>query len=211
MTTKEQMMDVLGAELDKHGIAYERDVAIDSGGTIHRLGSKPSAPLLAANIEPDDLYVVPGKAVFFGNDFALAPDLQDIGDRLISECHELRDAMQWRIRYLWKAKGGASKGQVKLGKCVKTSGALSFFSDVDYIVWLAADNVRDAMFTYRQVEALMFHELCHIETNEGDDSDDTPAIKGHDAEVFLAEIQRYGMWRTDLQRFGQLDMFGGGK
>lgn len=201
MTTKEEMIGQVAESLDAAGISYTLNP---------RLGGKPSAPVLAANIEPDDLYPVPGKAVFFGNDFALAPDVQDIADRLISECHELRDAAYWRIRYLWKAKGGASKGHLTLGKCVKTSGALSFFSDVDYIVWLGADNVRDSMFTYRQVEALIFHELCHIETKESDEGDDDqPAIKGHDAEVFLAEIQRYGMWRTSLQRFGQLDMFGG--
>ena len=114
------------------------------------------------------------------------------------------------VVYLWKASGGKANGKLVLGKCQKAAGLVAHFSKADWVVWLSADHGRDLGLTRWQVEAALYHELLHAGQNE---QTMEPAVYPHDAEMFRAEIEQYGLWKSDL-RFvadcfqGVLPMFG---
>ena len=103
---------------------------------------------------------------------------------------EFAHVRKLNIAYVWKRTGGGSKGQNTLGKCVKPSGLLKHFAGVDFVVWLAADHLRDMDATFWQVEAVVFHQLKHAQIDE----QARPSIRGHDFEGFAREIIEYGAW-----------------
>lgn len=153
-----------------------------------------------------DLYPVPED---MQTDYQPAQDLQEIAETLIEE-HKSTLGYHTRgaaIRYAWKAKGGSSQERNTLGKCVKLSGASRYLGRADYLVWLAADHCADLKFTHHQIKALLFHELCHIQKAVTDQGDVVYKVRGHDAELFLAEYEHFGAWKFDLERvestFGQ--------
>lgn len=177
-------------------------------------------------VEPEAPYPAPPAELFQDpddpsgwRDFLPAPDLEEIGKRLIGECEELKHIADYRVLYLWKRKGGQRAGQPTLGKCIKASGPAKHFGDCTWIVWLAAGWTIAYGLTRRQVEAALHHELLHagekeIKVTRPDGLTDTkvvPAVKGHDAEMFRSEVERYGLWRLPLQEvapaFRQLSMF----
>lgn len=159
---------------------------------------------------------IPGDEMF-GGDFREAPDLERIVARLIAgkEQFAFLSEYQQEICILWKRKGGQSGQKVTLGKCQKLSGAARHFSGRSYLIWCAADHCRRAGLSRQQIEALVFHELCHLAPGELDDVTGVqapPVIVGHDFEGFLSELSEYGLWRPDLQEarnaFDQLPLFG---
>lgn len=111
------------------------------------------------------------------------------------------------ISYLWKREGGSGGGKATLGKCIKMSGLARHYAKCDFTIWLAADHCRDLQFDALQLEALLFHELLHIGVEVNKDGQTKLVIQPHDLEVFLAEIQAYGCWTSDLKRLRQLPMF----
>jgi hypothetical protein len=116
------------------------------------------------------------------------------------------------VRALWKKKGGKSKGALTYGKCVKPSGLLAHFCDVDFVIWLGADNVELESWTTVQIRKLLYHEARHIGWDEGDDEHDPKAvILAHDVELFLGEVADTGAWerRRDAlgKDFQQPDLF----
>lgn len=129
-------------------------------------------------------------------DFLEAPALAERAERLIDEYPELQFLGGEPIAYLWKRKGGASAGRSTLGKCVLSSGLMRYFSNTAWVIWIAADHVREMEFSDDQIEALVYHELLHC-TLRGED--DRPAVRGHDFEAFRSEIRRYGTWKLDLK------------
>lgn len=156
--------------------------------------------------KPNARAFVPFDGSFLGDDdFLKAPELQQIAEHLIATCGELDHLDGAPIRYRWKRKGGKSNGADVHGKCTRMSGALRHFSGAEFLIWIAADHVREAGYTNLQLEALMFHELLHIELRVNDDEtspdygEERLVIRAHDAEVFLGELQRYGAWRSDHQ------------
>ncbi len=133
-------------------------------------------------------------------DFLDAPDLERIADEL-QEHYELKFNM-WpslHIDFRWKLKGGKRAGQATFGKCQKTSGLLKHYSDRDFVIWLAADHCREGELTRFQVEALPFHEMLHVNTND----DGRAMLRGHDRELFCEEIEEYGLWEQNLQNVGR--------
>lgn len=167
-----------------------------------------------ADMNPDEHYGPPAVGYFAdgeGNelDFLPAPDLHLIASRIIGRYEELNHMAQYQIAYLWRRKGGTTHGANRLGACQKPSGMLAYFSEVDYVIWLAADHL--AVATRIQVEASIFHELLHAIEQVDDDGNKTPTIAPHDCEMFGAEIARYGLWRGDLKQmseaFRQLRLF----
>jgi hypothetical protein len=146
--------------------------------------------------DPEAKYPIPPDAGF-GADFGPAPDIARIAEALIA-AEEVRFGFlrDVDVRYLWKRKGGKSKGKATLGKCVKASGLVKYLgSDADFVIWVAADATRERALTTRQMEALVFHELLHI--SQGDDGE--PILVGHDFEGFAAELDTYGPWSADLK------------
>ena len=138
---------------------------------------------------------IPDDDAFGSQEFLPDKKLTAIGQWLVDEAPEVALAGPFTVHYLWKRKGGASKGAPVLGKCVKPSGALKFYAQADFIVWLAADHIFLAEFDNTQIQAVVFHELKHI----GQDDEGNATIEPHDAEVFTDELARYGPWKPDLR------------
>lgn len=125
-------------------------------------------------------------------DYLAAPDLTPIMHALIAAHDELAFLADHRILVLWKRKGGSNKGAPRMGKAQKVSGLASHFTgDYEAVVWLAADHVGDSYLSRYQVEALLYHELCHFDEDE---ETRELLLKGHDFEGFRSEIERYGWW-----------------
>lgn len=105
------------------------------------------------------------------------------------------------VRALWKKKGGKSKGALTYGKCTKPSGLLAHFCNVDFVIWLAADNVELESWTTVQISKLLYHEARHIGWDERDDEHDPKAVlKAHDLEIFLGEMRDTGGWEQRRDR-----------
>lgn len=161
--------------------------------------------------DPDERYPVPAKADFGTADFLPADDLEQIALALInSDLAKFGHLRRRTTIYLWKASGGKSAGKLVLGKCVKSAGLVTYFGAADWVIWLSADHARDLGLSRWQVEAACMHELLHA----GEDLQTCePSVYPHDAEMFRAEIEQYGLWKSDL-RFvapgfqGALPLFG---
>lgn len=134
--------------------------------------------------------------------FILSDPLAELGAELIERHHRrfyYISAMDLTIVYCWKRTGGSSNGKRTFGKCQKTSGALNLFSESAWIIWLAADHVRDAGWGADQIERLLFHELNHT----GFDAKKGPIVKPHDFAGFNDEVTQYGLWHPDLANAGR--------
>ena len=64
------------------------------------------------------------------------------------------------------------------------------------MIWFAANNCFN--LSNWQMEALIFHELKH-----GAMSDGKPVLLPHDWEGFAQEIERYGLWKKDIEPIAQ--------
>lgn len=154
--------------------------------------------------QPDDFGSV-------GADFLVAKDLTAIGVSLMDHYEaQFAHLRKLHIVYAWKRAGGASNGNSTLGKCIKSSGLTKFFSDSDFVIWLAADHLREVnrgnAATFWQIEALVYHEMMHAQVND----QGAPTMRGHDFEGFGKEISEYGAWDESAEiirvAFKQLDL-----
>jgi Putative phage metallopeptidase len=146
----------------------------------------------------------PTEEEFDGQDFLASAALTDLAGELIVSCPELRHLGDAAMGFLWKRKGGASKGKSTLGKCQKPSGLLAHFARYDFIVWLAADHATEYQFSGVQLEALLYHELCHADLDEDEETGDRQwTIKPHDVEAFGSEVRRYGLIFEDVRSFAK--------
>ena len=158
--------------------------------------------------DPADKFFVPPEGRFTESDFMDNPTAEKIADILMGKCREFSHLTenQANILYLWKAKGGKSGGKPTLGKTTKASGLVQYYSRADFILWFAADHCREMAITNYQMEALIYHELCHCDFVEELDKDGEPtgefswALRAHDVAIFHNEVARYGAWETSLQQ-----------
>jgi len=151
------------------------------------------------------MFNIPDKADFDGKQFLDAPDLKTVGEVLIEKYEadfaHLNDA---NIIYLWKESGGETGGRATLGKCIRPTGLAAYFAapdagaNVDYIIWAAADHLRDNRANYRTVNALIFHELKHTYWEDG-----KLIVVGHEFEGFAREIEEFGMWQGAIKRIAE--------
>ena len=144
-----------------------------------------------------------------GQDFREAPQLAGLASRLIADEPQRFGAIApFNVSYLWKKKGGKTRGQLKLGQCKKATGDLKYFSEMDAVIWLAADHHYG--LGDRRVEATLYHEMMHLWVDE---EEGKLALVGHDFEGFAAEVVKYGDCLPDVQQmagaFRQLAMFEG--
>jgi hypothetical protein len=141
-------------------------------------------------------FKVPSPAEFGGRDWLQDARLDALGARLIQEHISFDHLASLDIDYLWKRKGGNSQGKATLGQCAKPGSRERYYGAGHFVVWIAADYVRDLGMTERQVEALLYHELCHagMDIEKG-----TLTIWPHDFEGFTDELKHYGTWQTDLK------------
>lgn len=117
------------------------------------------------------------------------------------------------VRAVWRKKGGKSKGKLVYTRCVQPTGLLAHFCTVDFVVWVAADNVFLESWTTVQIRKLLYHAARYIGWAEGTDEHDAHAVLlQHDLELFLGEITDTGMWDRkrdalahELQQSGVLE------
>lgn len=136
-------------------------------------------------------------------DYIVSPSMAELGRYLIENKRALRHLKGTSISYLWKAKGGQSGGKLILGKCAKTPPLVKTYQYSTFTIWLAHDHCKEFNLSDAQLEALLYHELCHavIEEVENEKTGDVsfkPTILAHDLEMFLSEVEEYGLWRADL-------------
>ncbi len=132
-------------------------------------------------------------------DYTVAPDIARIATALIAECRDLAFLREVRLRYLWRRKGQHKAGKIVLGICRKLSGLPQYaIGGGDFLIVINAENCRLKLLKAWQSEALVYHELNHIAPPDEDEPDSLPTLIGHDAEVFSAEITRYGLWHESL-------------
>lgn len=130
-----------------------------------------------------------------GMDFLTDAGLESIGRELIQERPDLAHLLVSGIAYLWKKKGGKRRQHLILGQVTQASGLVRFYSEQDFIVWLAADHLREqavkpGMISRLHARALIHHELLHL----GWDAEKGQVIMvGHEFEGFLKEIEVYGL------------------
>jgi hypothetical protein len=144
------------------------------------------------------MFLVPTDAAFNGKAYRDAPELANIAERLIGEHGFLGELVNCDVRWYWKRKTGVSKGRVKIGFMKRASDLLGHFSGADFIGWLSATTARDGKFTDTQIEAAVFHQLCHI----GSDDSGNWIFAPHDFEGFAAEVRVFGTWTSDLKLGG---------
>lgn len=166
------------------------------GTTVHTItGDDQRFSGAGASDGDGERFPVPSDSDFRGKLYRDAPELADIAEGLISKHGFLSELINAEIRYYWRRKTGVSKGRVKIGYCKRASDLLGHFSGADFLIWLSATTARDGKFTPRQVEAAIFHQLLHIET---DDEGNFISAR-HDFEGFAQEIRHYGTWTEDLK------------
>lgn len=151
--------------------------------------TQPKKLILGGDLEMP--FTVPGDDAFGENQFLDAPELEKIGEALIAERLVFESLRESPIVFLWNRKG-AEKPRRVLGKCQRPGGLLLHFAKAHFVVWLAANNCKG--LTAWQIEALVFHELKHAKVE-----DDKPTSVPHDWEGFAEEIQRYGLWKSDME------------
>lgn len=157
-------------------------------------------------------FVPPDEAFDPEDGFLPAPELTRIGQALIERYPEFGFLLNAdaRIAYVWKRKGGKTKRKDFYGACQRPGGLLKHFAGCDYVIWIAADHVRESGFTNLQLEALVFHELSHTGYSIDEDQNSPTygemklTIRGHDEELFLDELRRYGCWRQSLRRLSHV-------
>lgn len=152
-----------------------------------------------------DMFPIPEKRDFEGKQFLESEDLKTVAQTLIekyvNDFNHLDDA---NIVYLWKETGGETAGMATLGKCIRPSGLAAFFAapdaeaNVDYVIWAAADHLRENKANYRTICALLFHELKHTYWQDG-----KLIVVGHEFEGFAREIEEFGMWQHSIKRIAE--------
>lgn len=141
---------------------------------------------------------IPPKEELKGKPFIPAPGIANLADRVIDKHSDVLGPLaDFSVDYLWKSRGGSSHGKPRFAGTVQASALVRFYSDRHFIVYFAADHLRDlkVALTEEQYEALLFRELLKIGQQENTGS---PLIKGYDVQTFHAEMERYGAWEADL-------------
>ena len=151
---------------------------------------------------------VPFEAQYAGKDFLAAPGLRRVALGLIMRDQHLRTLTDVRIEYLWKRRGGQTRGVPKIGDCVMPSGLAkhawnamaraltgSASEQVTFVVWLASDHLGE--FTPLQVEASLYRQMLKATGTDARDHSKRK-LKAPDLVCFYAEVLRYGLWSAPL-------------
>src|SRR5262252_1478575 len=163
----------------------------------------PGAPTNSTN----DLEV-PFEQQFAGKDFLPAPGLRRVALALITRDQHLRNLTDVHIEYLFKRRGGQSRGVPHIGEAVLPSGLAkhawnqmaraitgSRTEAVEFVVWLAADHL--AEYTPLQVEASLYRELLKC-TGTSSRDHSKRQLRAPNLVGFREEITRYGLWTPAL-------------
>lgn len=129
--------------------------------------------------------------------YIFAEEVQAVAAKLISDYHtHLAEA---RIAYLFRKGEWNSKGRTQFGKACKAPEQWAFMSGFELLViinktvWDYADE--------KKREAVVDHELCHIEKDIDAKGNPKWITAHHDVEEFSIVIQRHGLWSRDIRQF----------
>ncbi|MGC7872594.1 putative metallopeptidase [Desulfosporosinus sp. SYSU MS00001] len=144
-----------------------------------------------------------------------SPRIRDIVERLIDEHHpHLRDAKEL-IEYYTRDDSGVDWA----GKCKKCSSFERFLTGMMFHVFIIDATLEN--WSMDRLEALVDHELCHIQRKTGMEvinpetgkvirkewakkSDpDSWYIREHDVEEFSDVIHRHGLWDYGIEKFAE--------
>jgi hypothetical protein len=139
-------------------------------------------------------YPIPETDRFIGTrGYLPADDLETIAEQLIEAYPEhVGHLEQYSIAFLWKGKAN-KRGWTKAANDLVGHYA----QDIDFIIWLGADVLREEQFTHGQVRKQVFHELLHIVE---DDKGRIGVRADHDFEGFEVELELFGPWTAELAR-----------
>jgi len=191
--------------LDKYKTATRRLREVPMGdapvGAIHESPvphrfSSPSPTGRGKGEGDSELAAIPGEKEF-KSDFMADEALQEKGTQLMRDKFE--DLVQFDIRFLWKKEGKTRNGKAVLGKTTLPRSYAAYYSKADVLIWVAADHLRALKASANYLEAVLYHELCHVKYDDDPESGGLFLI-GHDFEGFVAEYIEYGAWRTDLSK-----------
>jgi hypothetical protein len=157
---------------------------------VAELDSQPGLPGLPAK----DLVAPP----HFSAAYQAGTELRAMAERLI-EKHgaTFSHLTPLKVDYLWRRKGGKRRGKPNISDCGRPGGLLAYYSQADFVIWIAANHVRELGLSPLQVEARLFRELLRC----GVDADtQEPIVYPFDFEGFTRELQNYGPYSADLYR-----------
>ena len=89
-----------------------------------------------------------------------------------------------------------------LGKVTKANPTVKLLTNYEVIlhIWKDAwDSLSD-----NQKEALVFHELCHIDVSTNKKGEKVIRLLPHPVEEFPEVVERYGLWTFNLRRMGDV-------
>lgn len=126
----------------------------------------------------------------------VTPDVLGIAAEIISHHHPaLLDA---KIGFIFQDEASKKLGKIVLGTATKISDKQRAAGlDLDFLITIAKDMWQD--LSRHQRKALIDHELCHCDFSGG-----YAKMRGHDIEEFNGIVERYGLWKPDLARFGDV-------
>lgn len=124
--------------------------------------------------------------------------LSTLVDALIEHHDAFTSLSDLTIRTLWQKDAGKEDGRLKLGSISQQTNMTRYLTGVDYVIIVSLKAAAQYDLTNWQMEALLFHQLMHIEAEEGDDGEIKLKKRPHDIGLFNAEIINYGAWYLDL-------------
>lgn len=149
--------------------------------------------------------------------YELIPRLSDIGtpmyallDELVAAHHDHLGAARIALAWCTSWKPDVD-GKVTLGRCRRAGDLDRELAEFDFIILLSRRFWRHPDVTAIQRRALLDHELCHCDTKYDADGEPVEDERGrrvwrtkkHDVEEFAAIVERYGIWRHELETFAR--------
>lgn len=159
---------------------------------------RPDRPVMMYPVPPDTRFDEDEE----GAQYMTAGEMKKLAGMLIEAYPELAHIKGARVEYLWRRKGTKNKGQLVYGTCARVTGREEFLTDNDFAITLAANWCTG--LSYYEIEALLYHELCHIGQEIEEESGEAKTVLvGHEFEGFTSEMNRYGLWRPALKIMAQ--------
>lgn len=122
-------------------------------------------------------------------DYVESPDMKTIATKLIRR-HRTIAAVTEDLRLGYRLRLGepSGEGEAAIAVCTKAPPLWRDESGLDVVIW--AWDFWWKTFNERQREALVLHELCHIDRTEKG----AVKLRKHDVEEFTAVVHEYGIW-----------------
>ena len=134
--------------------------------------------------------------------FTRAHEVADVAADLIDRFPSFHHLREWRLDYWFETKLPKPRGGcTTIGKASVDSDLVSARTGYDALVvvnqvwWLtASENAR---------QALVYHELCHFQTDVDDTGGTTLRTVKHDLEMFVGEAAHFGDWRYGIREVAE--------